>query len=187
MINALSDWSWFDLSWSWTRIRHVQKRYSRLHRYWYRCSLIDMHPESELVRLTTMPPYNQYHVSDDIRFLIWIGSDQEKTFGPTVTRLICDNIEPERMILWDTKKRGGRPDTMKLLIDTWKSFEAEVIFITSNKQGNDDMMRGCYEGKRTQCILSMGYSYQLIYCSRTTRLRYSLGLLAPLFLRCRTN
>ena len=78
-------------------------------------------------------------------FLIWIGSDQEKTFGPTISRLIHDNIEPERMILWDTKKRGGRPDSMQLLKDTWKSFGAEVIFITSNMQGNDEMMQGCLE------------------------------------------
>ncbi|KNG50163.1 hypothetical protein TW65_03082 [Stemphylium lycopersici] len=76
-------------------------------------------------------------------FLIWIGSDQERTFGPTVTGLIHKHIEPERMILWDSKKRGGRPDTMELLRDTWKRFGAEVIFITSNMQGNDEMMQGC--------------------------------------------
>ncbi|KAK4663409.1 hypothetical protein QC763_000030 [Podospora pseudopauciseta] len=78
-------------------------------------------------------------------FLIWIGSDQEKTFGPTISRLIHDNIEPERMILWDTKKRGGRPDSVQLLKDVWHSFGAEVIFITSNKAGNDEMMQGCLE------------------------------------------
>lgn len=50
------------------------------------------------------------------------------------------------MILWDTKKRGGRPDSMQLLKDTWTSFGAEVIFITSNKQGNDEMMQGCRAG-----------------------------------------
>jgi len=50
------------------------------------------------------------------------------------------------MILWDSKKRGGRPDTMQLLKDTWTSFGAEVIFITSNMQGNDEMMQGCREG-----------------------------------------
>ncbi|KAK3989023.1 hypothetical protein QBC44DRAFT_370394 [Cladorrhinum sp. PSN332] len=76
-------------------------------------------------------------------FLIWIGSDQEKVFGPTISALIHDNIEPERMILWDSKKRGGRPDTVKLLKETYDSFGAEVIFITSNMQGNDEMMRGC--------------------------------------------
>ncbi|KAF2010669.1 hypothetical protein BU24DRAFT_356712 [Aaosphaeria arxii CBS 175.79] len=76
-------------------------------------------------------------------FLIWIGSDQERTFGPTITGLIKAHIEPERMILWDSKKRGGRPDTMQLLKDTWTRFGAEVIFITSNMQGNDEMMQGC--------------------------------------------
>ncbi|EAT77694.2 hypothetical protein SNOG_14842 [Parastagonospora nodorum SN15] len=76
-------------------------------------------------------------------FLIWIGSDQERTFGPTITGMIKKHIEPERMILWDSKKRGGRPDTMELLRDTWTRFGAEVIFITSNSQGNDEMMQGC--------------------------------------------
>jgi hypothetical protein len=78
-------------------------------------------------------------------FLIWIGSDQEKTFGPTINRLIYDNIPPERMILWDTRKRGGRPDSVQLIKDTWKSFGAEVVFITSNMAGNDEMMQGCLE------------------------------------------
>ena len=82
-------------------------------------------------------------------FLIWIGSDQERTFGPTVSALIHNNIEPERMILWDSKKRGGRPDTMKLLKETWVSWRAEVIFITSNMQGNDEMMQGCRAGTYT--------------------------------------
>ena len=85
-------------------------------------------------------------------FFIWIGSDQEKTFGPTISRLIHDNIPPERMILWDSKKRGGRPDCMDLLKTTYKSFGAEVIFITSNMQGNDEMMQGCREGmSRLHC------------------------------------
>lgn len=50
------------------------------------------------------------------------------------------------MILWDSKERGGRPDTVQLLKDTWESFGAEVIFITSNMQGNTEMMEGCRAG-----------------------------------------
>lgn len=38
---------------------------------------------------------------------------------------------------------GGRPDTMKLLKETYNTWEAEVIFITSNYQGNREMMEGC--------------------------------------------
>jgi hypothetical protein len=75
-----------------------------------------------------------------------MGSDLEKTFGSTITGLIHKYIEPERMILWDSKKRGGRPDTVQLLKDTWTSFGAEVIFITSNVQGNAEMVQGCRSG-----------------------------------------
>lgn len=35
---------------------------------------------------------------------------------------------------------------MELLKATWASFGAEVIFITSNMQGNDEMMQGCRAG-----------------------------------------
>ncbi|RGP64234.1 hypothetical protein FSPOR_8053 [Fusarium sporotrichioides] len=79
-------------------------------------------------------------------FFIWIGSDQDKTFGPTISGLIHNNIEPERMVLWDTKQRGGRPNTMELIKETWLAFQAEVVFITSNKQGNDEIMEGCFRG-----------------------------------------
>ncbi|KAK7473166.1 hypothetical protein VKT23_001265 [Stygiomarasmius scandens] len=78
-------------------------------------------------------------------FLIWIGSDQEKTFGPTISGLIHRHIGPERLILWDSKKRGGRPDTMKILSEAYKSWNAEVVFITSNYIGNTEIMQGCKE------------------------------------------
>ncbi|KAG8970308.1 hypothetical protein FRC05_000682 [Tulasnella sp. 425] len=75
-------------------------------------------------------------------FLIWIGSDQEKTFGKTISGLIESGIEPERRILWDSKKLK-RPNTMKLLKETYDAFGAEVVFITSNYGGNKEMMEGC--------------------------------------------
>lgn len=58
------------------------------------------------------------------------------------------------MILWDSKKRGGRPDSVKLLKEVWDSFGAEVIFITSNMQGNDEMMQGCRTGTLRQAPLA---------------------------------
>jgi hypothetical protein len=76
-------------------------------------------------------------------YLIWIGSDMEKTFGPTISRLIHDNIEPERLCLWDSKQRGKRPNMMQLVKDAYHSFGAEVVFITSNYQGNGELMEGC--------------------------------------------
>ena len=53
------------------------------------------------------------------------GSDQEKTFGPTISGLIHRHIEPERLLLWDSKHRGGRPDTMKVLKEAYYSWNAE--------------------------------------------------------------
>jgi len=78
-------------------------------------------------------------------YLIWIGSDQEKTFGPTISGLINRHVEPERLLLWDSKVRGGRPDTMKILKEVYHSWQAEVVFITSNYVGNSEMMQGCKE------------------------------------------
>lgn len=77
-------------------------------------------------------------------YLIWIGSDQEKTFGPTISGLIEKHLKPDnRVTLWDSRQRGGRPDTLKLIKETYASWGAEVVFITSNLQGNTEMMEGC--------------------------------------------
>jgi hypothetical protein len=54
-----------------------------------------------------------------------IGSDQERTFGPTISGLIHKHVPPERLLLWDSKQRGGRPDLMKLIKESYYSFGAE--------------------------------------------------------------
>jgi hypothetical protein len=41
--------------------------------------------------------------------------------------------------------KGGRPDIMKLIKEVYSSWGAEVVFITSNFQGNQEMMEGCKE------------------------------------------
>ena len=58
-------------------------------------------------------------------FLIWIGSDMEKTFGPVLFDMVHRTIPKERYILYDTKKEGRRPDTMKMLKDIYVAFKAE--------------------------------------------------------------
>jgi hypothetical protein len=78
-------------------------------------------------------------------YLIWIGSEQEKTFGPTISGLIHKHIEPERLLLWDSKARGGRPDSIKILKEAYTYWNAEVVFITSNYTGNTEMLQGCKE------------------------------------------
>jgi len=77
-------------------------------------------------------------------YLIWMGSDQEKTFGPTICGLV-EKLGPDRVTLWDSKQRGGRPDVMELIKEVYVRWQAEVVFITSNWQGNKEMMEGCKE------------------------------------------
>ncbi|KAJ7683088.1 hypothetical protein B0H17DRAFT_1228741 [Mycena rosella] len=74
-------------------------------------------------------------------YLIWMGSDQEKTFGATISALTHDNLPPAQYTLWDSNKRGGRPDIMNLLKEVYHSWGAEVVFITSNMGSNDEMMQ----------------------------------------------
>lgn len=57
--------------------------------------------------------------------------------------MIKNNLGPERVCLWDSKARGGRPDVMKLVRDAYRDWEAEVVLITSNYGGNKEIMEGC--------------------------------------------
>ncbi len=38
---------------------------------------------------------------------------------------------------------GGRPDVVKLVKEVYNSWGAEVVFITSNWAGNQELMEGC--------------------------------------------
>ncbi|GAB1521115.1 hypothetical protein RhiTH_004206 [Rhizoctonia solani] len=64
-------------------------------------------------------------LQSDQWFLIWIGSDVLKTFGPTIAELIERGVG-DRAILWDTKKLG-RPKTMELLAEQFYKWNAEGL------------------------------------------------------------
>jgi hypothetical protein len=118
----------------------------------------------------------------DTWFLIWIGSELEETFGAELMGIVKRGmlreeegevktqkgaqsgvIQGERCILFDTKKEGRRPDTVKMLKDVYAAFEAEglfcslfvnsaphliilaVVIITSNPTGNAELMQACRE------------------------------------------
>jgi len=76
-------------------------------------------------------------------FLIWIGSDFRASFGDTIVDLMEANVGEERRIIWDSKARKARPNVVKLIKEAYDSWGAEVVFITSNYQGNMEMMEGC--------------------------------------------
>jgi len=48
-------------------------------------------------------------------------------------------------VLISSVSQGGRPDVMKLIKEAYMSWNAEVVFITSNRAGNQEMMEGCKE------------------------------------------
>ena len=95
--------------------------------------------------------------------MIWIGSEQAKTFGPTISGLIRRHMGRERITIWDSKYQGtysiarfrplyldlksavvgGRPDAMRLVNEIYTSWRAEVVFVTSNPQGKREIMEGC--------------------------------------------
>ena len=77
--------------------------------------------------MTYHPRFSSDRISVIADLLTYLskGSDQEKTFGPTISGLIHRYIEPERLLLWDSKVRGGRPDTVKILKEVYKSWNAE--------------------------------------------------------------
>lgn len=65
-------------------------------------------------------------------------------------------MEPERVCLWDTKKRGGRPDTMKLLKETYESWNAEGKLLTGQRELSSGTWRISF-GWLTR--LSSGFHY----------------------------
>jgi hypothetical protein len=62
-------------------------------------------------------------------FLIWIASDIEGTFGRVLLDMIESRIPTERYILFDTKKEGRRPDTVRMLKEIHEAFKAEGMSI----------------------------------------------------------
>lgn len=110
-------------------------------------------------------------------YLIWIGSDQEKTFGPTISGLIHQHIGPERLCLWDSKQRGGRPDVMKLVRDAYHSWKAEVVFITSNYQGNQEIMEGCKSEGIPAFVSEVFLQLNFALLTALYRTGYIMGLL----------
>lgn len=94
----------------------------------------------------------------------------EKTFGPVLFDMIHRTIPKERYILFDTKKEGRRPDTMKMLKDVYVAFKAEGEVFRPSQRENIIYRRlpqpssllptplvtqsSCEVARRTACTLS---------------------------------
>ncbi|TRM69136.1 hypothetical protein BD626DRAFT_543984 [Schizophyllum amplum] len=102
-------------------------------------------------------------------YLVWIGSDQLKTFGPTIGNMINKHLHPHRVTLWDTKERGCRPDTTKIVAEICKIWEAECVIVTSNLKGSTEIM----EGLKDQGIACFGTLFDFCTIPQKRTMRHS--------------
>ncbi|CAH7690014.1 hypothetical protein BY996DRAFT_4612396 [Phakopsora pachyrhizi] len=85
-------------------------------------------------------------------YLIWIGSELEKTYGHNFVNFLKSRIEPERLLIWDTKGPLGRPDV---------NFELERVYNTWNAQvalfiGSPSLNKNVLETSRARGIPVFG-------------------------------
>ena len=59
---------------------------------------------------------------------------------------------------------GGRPDVIQLVKDTYHSWGAEVVFITSNWAGNKEIMEGCKQAGIPAFVRPLYHSRPLWPC-----------------------
>ena len=45
--------------------------------------------------------------------------------------MIHKHIGPERLLLWDSKARGGRPDSIKILKEAYSYWDAEGDYLAT--------------------------------------------------------
>ncbi|KAH8827519.1 hypothetical protein DL96DRAFT_1464630, partial [Flagelloscypha sp. PMI_526] len=89
--------------------------------------------------------------------LLWIASRIEETYSTTALadlrdvfarqspdRIFHQEDFESRVTLWDTRQRG-RPELMPLIETHVKAKDVEVVFVTSNPQGTEEILRGCRE------------------------------------------
>ncbi|KAA1078301.1 hypothetical protein PGT21_033017 [Puccinia graminis f. sp. tritici] len=74
-------------------------------------------------------------------FLIWIGADLEKTYGSEFINFIKSKIEPERLLIWDTKGPLGRPDVNVELEKVYKQWNAQVALFIGSPALNKSVLR----------------------------------------------
>ncbi|OAV98266.1 hypothetical protein PTTG_00317 [Puccinia triticina 1-1 BBBD Race 1] len=80
-------------------------------------------------------------IQHDDWFLIWIGADLEKTYGTEFINFIKSKIQPERLLIWDTKGPLGRPDVNVELEKVYKQWNAQVALFIGSPALNKSVLR----------------------------------------------
>lgn len=78
-------------------------------------------------------------------------SNIEQTYGKTIIPDLRKSFESEpegtfeeTVQMWDTRVKG-RPNVMELIQQTVRAHNLEMVFVTSNRKGTADTIRGCTE------------------------------------------
>ncbi|KAI7951445.1 hypothetical protein MJO28_007129 [Puccinia striiformis f. sp. tritici] len=80
-------------------------------------------------------------IQHDDWFLVWIGADLEKTYGREFMDFITSKIEPERLLIWDTRGPLGRPDVNVELAKVYQQWNAEVALFIGSPALNKSVLR----------------------------------------------
>ena len=81
--------------------------------------------------------------SDDRFHLIWVARDMENCVGSIIMDMLR-RADQKRLHLYDTIETG-RPDLPRLVVDMAREIGAEVVFVTSNRQGSRSVVKACRE------------------------------------------
>ncbi|WAR56364.1 hypothetical protein PtB15_7B212 [Puccinia triticina] len=80
-------------------------------------------------------------IQHDNWFLVWIGADLERTYGIEFMNFIKSKIQPERLLIWDTRGPLGRPDVNVELARVYKQWGAQVALFIGSPALNKSVLR----------------------------------------------
>lgn len=73
--------------------------------------------------------------------LIWIAKKIRESYGERIWEAIKD-VPSEKLTLIDTAV-SGRPKTTELVVTKARDWRAEVVIVTSNPSGTNEIVNGC--------------------------------------------
>ena len=74
--------------------------------------------------------------------LVWVAKSVKKTYGEEFAELLR-TCPADRLTIYDTAERGGRPDVGGMAVEVARRIGAQVVIITSNPSGSKAVVDTC--------------------------------------------
>ncbi|KAJ7527796.1 hypothetical protein O6H91_16G071300 [Diphasiastrum complanatum] len=74
--------------------------------------------------------------------VIWIAKNIYKSYGDEIFQVV-NNTPPDRFTVFDTAVSGRRPKTAEIVINKAREWVAEVVIVTSNPIGTNEIVGSC--------------------------------------------